>query len=75
MVETKRGCRFLAEVGHLASLRHFGFAFYCQRPRRVLPSRFTGEVTSKLAGDDRGRGWDRSSRQTTRLRRTSRLLV
>ena len=39
---------FLAEVGHLASPCHFGFA---RHPRQVLPTSFTADITSKLARD------------------------
>ena len=53
IVEKKCGCRFLAEAGHSAFLRHFGPP---GQPRRVLPTSFTVNVTSKLARGDWGRG-------------------
>ena len=31
--------------------------FIARRPRRVLPSSFTGDITTKLTGDNRGQGW------------------
>ena len=41
----------VAEVGHSASLRYFGFAVYCQASQA---SGFRGDITSKLVWEDWG---------------------
>ena len=38
--------------------------FIARHPRQVLPTSFTGNITSKLGGDDWGQGW-----AETRLKR------
>ena len=46
----------LTEVGHLASLAILDLPFIARRPGRVLRTSPYGDVTSKLTGDDWGRG-------------------
>ena len=58
MVETKCGCRFLClklDIWPRSAISYLPFS--TRRPRRVLLTSFTADVTSKLARDDWGRGY------------------